>query len=252
MKKVLLISMVWLIALIQLSAQDPTPGYQTAEASSKANTEKVKVYVKHSPATYQQKRQNDPSAVEFAVQLSATSRPISDKGILKQWEDIGPVYILQENNMYKVRIGPFNTQEGAKAVLLKAKERGRTDAFIVVQKGQENSKPYEFPEHTTSTADIADNGSHIEEEVSIPNNDLPVAEYKVQLVSYLHPGGFNPSDVEKYGPLESYRKGEWTIMLIGGFKTKADAEKIKDIVMEKGYKDAKIVMDQDGILVETK
>ena len=252
MKKVLLFTLVWLIALTQLSAQDPTPGYQTAEAISKPGSEKVKVYVKHSPGTYQPKRQVDPTPVEFAVQLSATSRPVTDKTMMKQWEDIGPVYIHRENNLYKIRIGPYNTQEGAKAVLLKAKERGRNDAFIVVQKGHENHEPYEFPQKSISTADIADNGSHIEEEEIVPNDDLPAAEYKVQLVSYLHPGGFNPSDVEKYGTLESYRKGEWTIMLIGGFKTKADAEKVRDTVIGKGYKDAKVVMDQDGILVETK
>jgi hypothetical protein len=77
-------------------------------------------------------------------------------------------------------------------------------------------------------------------------------EYKVRLASYLHPGAFNTKDVDQYGKLESYRQGEWTIMLIGGLKSEADAKRVRDEVIAKGYTDAKVVMDQDGILVETK
>lgn len=252
MKKVLLLSLVWLSASLCLLAQDPDLGTKSSGKQTTAgNPDVVKVYVKQDPGKYQSKKSPAESQVEFAVQLAATSRPITDKSSLKAWEDLGPVYIQTENGLYKVRIGPYNTQEGAKAVLLKAKERGRSDAFIVVQQGIENHKPYEFPAHTTSTADIAASNK-TETEETVVSNELPAGDYKVQLVSYLHPGGFNTSDIDQYGPLESYRKGEWTIMLIGGFKTKADAQRVKDIAVSKGFQDATVVMDQDGILVETK
>jgi len=224
------------------------------------DTEMVKVYVKQDPKAYKKSMESEPSNVEFAVQLSATSKPITNKNSLKSWEDLGPVYIHSENGLYKVRIGPFGTQEDAKSVLLKAKARGTKDAFIVVQKGTENHPPYEFQSHPAVEPVIASKTEPAKtpkKEPAVNKEVMPVAatsnvEYKVRLASYLHPGAFSTKDVEKYGPLESYRQGEWTIMLIGGFKNEADAIKVKNDVISKGFKDAAVVMDQDGILVETK
>jgi len=213
--------------------------------------EMVKVYVKQDPQSYQKAKEN--SNVEFAVQLSASSKPVGDKNSLKSWEDLGPVYVHTENGLYKVRIGPFITQEDAKSVLQKAKARGTKDAFIVVQQGLENHTPYEphsTKEATASTPSPETKPFEVDEPVA-PMETSNV-EYKVRLASYLHPGAFNPKDIDKYGTLESYRQGEWTIMLIGGFKSEADAKKVRDQVIAKGYNDAKVVMDQDGILVETK
>lgn len=223
------------------------------------NTEKpqdqdmVKVYVKQDPATYQKAKENTEVKVEFAVQLSASSKPVADKNSLKSWEDLGPVYVHSENGLYKVRIGPFDTQEDAKAVLLKAKSRGTKDAFIVVQQGLENHKPYEFqsaPE-PTATAHAAEAKPVM---ITESNEEMETArgEYKVRLASYLHPGAFNTKDIDQYGKLESYRQGEWTILLIGGLKSEAEAKRVRDQVIAKGYTDAKVVIDQDGILVETK
>ena len=246
MKKTLLISLLWLTAgsVYVLAGQANT---------AKANdSDLVKVYVKQDPGTYQKSRDESPAKVEFAVQLSASAKPITDKKALKTWEDLGPVYIHSENGLYKLRIGPFNTQEDAKAVLLQAKARGTKDAFIVVQQGLENQKSFESKSHS----EVAANTKASTESLVMPDtkstDEIAQGEYKVRLASYLHPGAFNTKDIDQYGTLESYRQGEWTIMLIGGFKTEADAKKVKDQVVAKGYKDAAVVMDQDGILVETK
>ncbi len=212
----------------------------------------VKVYVRQDPAVYQQSREQTSSKVEFAVQLSASSKPVTNKNSLKSWEDLGHVYVHTENGLYKVRIGPFDTQEDAKAVLLQAKARGTKDAFIVVQKGLEDQKPFEFQSHPAEKSATVVNAQPLTPGESITTKDAPQGEYKVRLASYLHPGGFNTKDIDQYGKLESYRQGEWTIMLIGGFKNEADARKVRDQVIQKGYKDAAVVIDQDGILVETK
>ena len=82
---------------------------------------------------------------------------------------------------------------------------------------------------------------------SAPSEDVMI-EYKVQLASYLKPGGFSTKDIDQYGPLESYRKGEWTILMIGGFKTEQEAIKVRDQVIAKGFKDAVVVVEKDGIL----
>ncbi|MDZ4749568.1 MAG: SPOR domain-containing protein [Saprospiraceae bacterium] len=228
---------------------------------SKSDTDLVKVYVKQDPSGYKKVRQDGAVELEFAVQLSASSRPITDKSSLSSWEQLGPVYIHTENGMYKVRIGPYDNQDQAKNVLLKAKERGKMDAFIVIQKGLENYTPQGVaiqPDFEPEAISIKSAAPVTPAPVvSSPIQSVPVVadelpgDYKVRLASYLKPGGFNTSDVDQYGPLESYRKGEWTIMMIGGFKTQKEAIKVRDLVIAKGYKDAAVVVDREGIIEET-
>lgn len=233
----------------------------------------AKIYVKQDPATYKKAKPEEDVQLEFAVQLAASSKPITDMSSLKSWEELGPVYIKSENGMYKVRLGPFDSQDKAKQVLLQAKERGKKDAFIVIQKGLEN---YTTEGYEKLPVDAPEVQARIQEKKSAPAttktptqlapaltpNPQPKAqvvvpveegnvEYKVRLASYLKPGGFNTKDIDQYGTLESYRKGEWTIMMIGGFKSEQDAIRVKDEVVKKGYKDAAVVVVRDGILQET-
>jgi hypothetical protein len=237
---------------------DPSAIHDTGD------TELVKVYIKQDPHVNKQQEQPTATAkapaaqaanegdVEFAVQLSASSRPISDKKTLRTWEELGPVFIQNENGLYKVRIGPYTTQENAKKVLLAVKERGKSDAFIVVQKGRENHTPFDYESHKSHQA-MTESAPAAKPAVVEPTTDNePQGEYKVRIASYLHPGAFNTADVEQYGTLESYRKGEWTIMMIGGIKKASEAKRIRDLVIQKGYKDAAVVVDNEGILEELK
>lgn len=247
---------------------------QTSQSSGvQSDTDLVKVYVKQDPATYQKTKPEVAQDLEFAVQLSASSRPITDKSTLKSWEELGPVYIHTENGMNKVRIGPFDSQDKAKQVLLAAKERGKKDAFIVIQHGLEHYSPQGYVKQETYEQET------VQDVKVTPNNSAPpvataptvatpvltnvppvapgsdegeIIEYKVRLASFLKPGGFSTKDIDQYGPLESYRQGEWTIMLIGGFKTSKDAARVRDLVIAKGYKDARVVIDRGGILEDEK
>lgn len=256
MKKLLLpISLLFAPGIVSLAhSQAPQA------TASGSDSGLVKVYVKQDPSTYKKVSQDSALELEFAVQLSASSRPITDKSSLSSWEQLGPVYIHTENGMYKVRIGPYDNQDQAKNVLLKAKERGKKDAFIVIQKGLENYTPQgmaiqpDFEPEVTTKTDVPVNPSPVVNS-SVPSEPVATTEetgdFKVRLASFLKPGGFNTSDVDQYGPLESYRKGEWTIMMIGGFKTKKEATRVRDLVIAKGYKDAAVVVDRDGIIEET-
>ena len=247
-----------LLAMLSLSSGSwASVKSQVADSSE----EKIKVYVKQDPSTYKKEKSESGLNLEFAVQLSASSRPITDKSTLKSWEELGPLYIHEENGLFKVRIGPFDTQDKAKEVLLQAKQRGKKDAFIVIQKGLES---YKQPEGYVKQEAIAIEAEPVKTVVPSPTTTMPSKpapvtpapipsgvediEYKVRLVSFLKPGGFNTKDVDQYGPLESYRKGEWTIMMIGGFKTEQEAIKVKDQVIAKGYKDAAVVVSRDGMV----
>ncbi len=235
--------------------------------------EKVKVYVRQDPKTYVKEPRPDGQDLDlvFAVQLSASSKPVSDLKSLSSWEELGPLYVYTENGLYKVRIGPFETQDEAKHVLLQAKERGKKDAFIVIQEGLEGYEPKGYVKYEETMvidekfivsgkenippAPVAESVVEQKNPVTVsepePMTD-DIVEYKVRLASYLKPGGFNTKDIDQYGPLESYRKGDWTIMLIGGFKTLNEAKRVQKEVVAKGYKDAMIVADKGGILEDVK
>jgi cell division septation protein DedD len=217
-----------------------------------ADEEMVKVYVRQDrEAILAQQDPTTKPAVMFAVQLSATSRPVADASAFKAWESIGPVFIHQEEGLYKVRIGPYATQQEAKVALLKVKEKGKADAFIVVQQGREENQitdrkpsqpaaqePPAAQPVTPAPASAADEPFVLEEG----------AEYKVRLASYLKPGGFNTREIEQYGTFETYRQGEWTIMLIGGLSSREEAERVRAAVAAKGFPDARVVIDRGGIL----
>lgn len=214
--------------------------------------ELVKVYVKQdAPTTKTQPKEYQSADVLFAVQLAATSKAITDRSSFNSWSSVGPVFIHKEDGLNKVRIGPYSTQEEAKAALNEVKAKGKKDAFIVIQQGREQN---EILTPRTKEAPVVATPS----EEEFQENEQPVVfeeptiieegEYKVRLISYLKPGGFNPKDIDGLGSLESYRQGDWTIILIGGLTSKEQAISVRNTVVNKGYKDARVVMDQDGIL----
>lgn len=100
-----------LTGLMTISAAQVPDSTHTAPVPN--DPEMVKMYVKQDPSTYQKAKPEGQLDLEFAVQLSASSRPITDKSSLSSWEELGPLYVYTENGMYKVRIGPFDTQDKA-------------------------------------------------------------------------------------------------------------------------------------------
>lgn len=240
-------------------------GYARSGIETEGNTfemdskpEMVKVYVKQDPATYEKKSMQG-NEIMFSVQVAASSKPVSESSAKEEWEGIGRVYIQKENGMYKVRIGPYETQQEAKKILLEVKAKGRKDAFIVVQQSGQYDAPMvneikhaEEPTPTITEEPVV-NEKPVMTKAPVVNEEEtnPMAiegDFKVRVASYLHPGTFNPDGIDKLGTLESYRKGEWTIMMIGGFRTLDEARRAKNIVVSKGFTDASIVMEKDGIL----
>src|SRR5688500_2213405 len=114
-----------------LPAAAPVSTVDQSTPENGAEDNKVKIYVREDPKTYQ-KKSIQGGEISFAVQVAASSRPITQQSANKEWEGLGRVYIHQENGMYKVRIGPYTSPQEAKKVLLDVKSKGRKDAFIVV------------------------------------------------------------------------------------------------------------------------
>lgn len=230
-------------------------GYDHVQAANSETSimdtkpELVKIYVKQDPSTYE-KKMSQGGEILFSVQVSASSQPITQSSAQEQWQEVGQVFIHKENGLYKVRIGPYATQQEAKQILLAVKSKGRNDAFIVVQQNgefdapaiQQISKEMKTSAPAESESEMKES---ISEQITAPSGTV---EYKVRVASYLHPGAFNPNEIDQLGPLESYRKGEWTIMMIGGFGSLDEAKRAKNIVVSKGFTDAAVVVEKDGIL----
>lgn len=218
----------------------------TITTNTSESEDLVKVYVKQDPATYQKKNQG--GEIMYAVQIAASSKPISEKSAKDQWSNTGRVYVHQENGMYKVRIGPFESQNEAKNVLLDVKSKGKKDAFIVVMQRGAYDAPAEHEELKNNSTTYSSVTEPVEMKTET-TDQLPLyGEYKVKIASYLHPGKFNPEGIDQLGTLESYRKGEWTIMMIGGFKNLDTAREALNLVIAHGFTDAGIVRDNGGIL----
>jgi hypothetical protein len=60
----------------------------------------VKVYVKQDPGTYQ-KSPAQSAMIDFAVQVSASSKPVNESNAKKEWDDIGNVYVQQKTDSIK-------------------------------------------------------------------------------------------------------------------------------------------------------
>jgi SPOR domain len=249
MKKILLTLILIPFTGILLSVQG-----QIAVQPESDTPDLVKVYVRQDPATYQ-KTSSQTTRIDFAVQVTASSNPISEATAKKEWSELGHVYIQKENGLYKIRIGPYATQVEAKETLLRAKSKGRSDAFIVVLQGTENDKPlYQAGMDTKSAPPAKAEKKEVilAESEPVVETTTAITEYKVQLASYTKPGSFNTNGIEKLGTLESYRKGDMTIMMIGGFRNLPDARKARNSAISKGFKDASIVTDNNGMLESVK
>lgn len=138
--------------------------------------------------------------IPFSIQLSASSnRP--DLSNFKTLEVYGPIWVAQENNMFKVRLGNFKRRSVAMETLDLIKQKGYT-GFVV--------------------------------EGFMPDN----YDYRIQLAAYQNIKWFNNLLVEDLGKLESEIKGNLTIQLLTEIKDLEQAENLLFEAKKRGFSDA--------------
>lgn len=158
---------------------------------------------------YALRPQNGPTAVEvletplnipFSIQLSASSNSPNLQSF-KDLELYGVVWVVKENEMYKVRLGNFNSRAVAMETLGIIKQKGYT-GFIV-----EGFMPITY-------------------------------DYRIQLAAYQDIKWFNNLIVEDLGKLESEVKGNLTIQLLTEIKDLEQAENLLNEAKKRGFPDA--------------
>jgi hypothetical protein len=141
-----------------------------------------------------------PQNIPFSIQLSAGSNN-PDLKSFKDLEVYGPIWVIQENDLYKVRLGNFERRSIAMETLEIIKQKGYA-GFIV-----EGFMPDTY-------------------------------DYRIQLAAYQDVKWFNNLLVEDLGKLESETKGNLTIQLLTEIKDLEQAENLLFEAKKRGFSDA--------------
>ncbi len=183
------------------------------EANEELAPPMKKVYVRQAPE------------MKYAIQVSAFSKGEYRPERYQSLNTVGQVYDYSENQMTKVRVGYFDTRAEASEAIPAVRGKGFRDAFVVEQ--------MVFPGGQQAA------GGQV---------SFDYADFKVRLATYAKPGHFDAGKVAKIGKLESYKKNDLTIMLIGGFHTLVEAREALEQAQLAGFPDACIVKDMGGVL----
>ena len=139
----------------------------------------------------------------------------------------GPVYNVFVDNKYKIRVGPYPTRAQAEQILAGLKRKGFQGAFLVTETG-------------TSSPSIPQ---------PIPTPILPETagrDFLIQLGAYTNPASFNPGAVASMGPIVDFRKNQFILKLLSGFRTEQEARSMLPRVQRSGFPDAFLVEVVDG------
>ena len=181
---------------------------------------------------------NSSSNVYF-IQLAALFKNKADVSSFIKLKDYGSIYKVQQSNATKVKLGYFMDETQAKDILRKVKRMGYTDAFITYE--ALNTSRMELVELSRQTTN-----SYVDSGYS--TDTTTGTNYKVRLASYEDPIYFDINKVKDLGVIEQWSKGEWTIFVLSGYGTLAEAEMAKLNASQRGFSGAEVVIDRDGIL----
>ncbi len=187
----------------------------------------------------------------YSVQLAAV--PDGQTVKVNEYEAMstaGNIYGRNEGVYKKIRVGIFPTRAEAIAAQQQAKSNGFKSAFIVKEEisslrdleiyREAMNAPTPTPAVPTTTAPPANTRP------SIPPTET--GNIKVQIASYKNMKFFNREQAAKLGQVETRKKGDFTIVLLSGFKNQQTADTARRAAIKAGYKGAYLVKETGGVL----
>ncbi len=206
-----------------------------------------------------------PASNVYFIQLAALSRTSGNVNKFLSLSKFGNLYKVFKATSTKIKLGYFLDKQEAQTVLKSVKASGYRDAFItkddlgsmqieliVANDSQKDSyTSYDSSIKTTTNKAVTPSTNTIESnEFSLNNTGRN--SYKIRLASYEDPIWFDIENAKQLGKIEQWTKGAWTIFILGGYSTYADAEQAMIKAVNKGFADAEIVIDNNGILERLK
>lgn len=170
----------------------------------------------------------------------------------------GNIYKVDVGSVKKIRLGYFINESEARNVLDQVKSSGFSDAFIIAD--PLNTSILElihsnYGKNNTTAPKVAPQGKTFtnNEPDFVPTEaQVSAVIYKVRLASYEDPIWFDSKKVKDIGEIEQWSKGFWTIFVLSGYADFAEAEKARIKAVNRGYKDAEVVIDNGGIIERLK
>ena len=181
----------------------------------------------------------------YFIQLAALSKTQGREKDFQRLTKFGNIYRIPSSKVVKIKLGYFLDKNEASKVLDSVKSYGFADAFITHQKM--NTAEMELMLSNDNLKGEGDNSSYM-----VPSKFKGTSNYKVRLASYEDPIWFDINKAKDLGKIEQWTKSGWTIFILSGFSSKEDAEKARIRAVNKGFSDAEIVYDNNGILERLK
>ena len=177
----------------------------------------------------------------YFIQLAAIFQSRANIDQFSSLSRYGSLYKVQQSNATKIKLGYFFDEFEAKEVLRQVKAQGHSDAFITYE-ALNTSKLHLMT--------VAEN-KNVNHNKDFYDASSEGTSYKVRLASYEDPIYFDVTKVNDIGVIEQWTKGDWTIFVMSGYKTMEEAELARVAAMNRGFVDASVVIDRNGILEKT-
>jgi len=177
----------------------------------------------------------------YFIQLAAIFNSNGNASEYKSLGIYGNIYKQYSSDAVKIKLGYFQNRNEAADILRQIKSMGYRDAFITQNKL--NSPDIE----------LAFTGSHyIKDRVTDNSASTTIsssnASYKIRLESYKDSVLFSGEAVDDLGRVEQWTKGNWTIFVLSSFNNMEEAIRVKNIAVERGFPNAEVVLDNNGML----
>ncbi|MBK9271731.1 MAG: SPOR domain-containing protein [Saprospiraceae bacterium] len=182
--------------------------------------------------------QSDQQATKtYYIQIAALSQynpQVAER--MKKYSRYGDVYRFETSEgTHKIRIGSFKKLNDALEVLNKMKKAGIKEAFVVT----------DIPDEKRTHLIVKNTG---EMQGQMDANVQEEGKYKIRVGEFKAPEWVDPSPLKDIGTIEHWTRSGWTILILGSFKTVYDANLALDKVKSRGYKEAYLVVEEDGKL----
>ena len=181
------------------------------------------------------KSRTEPITKKYFIQIASLRESKGQIEDFTKIKTLGNLYRFVTDRSTKIRLGSFENRGEADQILAQVKRNGFGDAFI-----------------TTATLDdtnieLLNGDAFVDYYSDEESNTGP--QYKVRLASYSDATWFDSEELNYLdGDLEQWTKGYWHIFILSGFNSieEADAARIKAV--NRGFKDAEVVIDDRGVL----
>ena len=175
----------------------------------------------------------------YFIQLAALFKSSGNVDSFMPLTQFGSIYKLKQSRAIKVKLGYYMDEAEAKQVLAQVKKMGYSDAFIT------------YESLNTSQLELIEVAEKVAENYTMEGFQTDATtgvNFKIRLASYEDPIWFDVESVKDLGVIEQWSKDQWTIFILSGYNSLEEAELAKIKAQKRGFEDAEIVLDRNGIL----